>query len=537
MNLDNYEAVIVGGGISGFFILKHLIENGITNIILFERNSEPFGVWNVNNSPSVHDFTHCVSSKLYMTISDFPMPVDYPEFPHHTQIYNYYMDYVTQFDLLKYVKFNSTVTGITKKDAHWVINTSTGTYTSNSVTIASGTVNDSLNIPQDPMYKDFNGDIYHADTFSEYRDTLVDKKILLIGVSETACDLAEELRRTNKITMSSRRGVIMQDRLIGQHPADADVSRPMGWLWNLFGDTIFNYLVNVCFYHNKGPIGGPGAATFWGKNGHGIKEWETDAPYIHHYFVKNREVVDSIAKGIIRPAPHLANIKGHKISFVNGLEDDFDTIIFCTGYQPFGALKFIEAKYYSNLYKFIYSCEDPSLSFIGFVRPTITSLPMLSELQSRWVAKKIAGKVFLPNKIKMGDEAEKDRREQTLKYTHIADRLKTIVSPHKYSDILAEKIHAQPSLVKILFTDPVLFYHILFNSWNHHFYRLTDMNPIVRENARKSMVSGKMATTTLWVRSVFGIILLIIFVIVIILYNKYSTASVANIEKSVWYSI
>ena len=535
MKDTNYDAIVVGGGISGFFTLKHLIESGITNIILLERNPEPFGVWNVKNSPSVHDFTHCVSSKLYMTISDFPMPEDYPEFPHHTQIYQYYMDYVTHFDLLKYVKFNSTVTEITKKDTEWIVDTSGGTYTAKAVTIASGTVNDSLNVPQDAMYKNFIGDIHHADTFGAYKDTLVNKKILLIGVSETACDLAEELRRTNKITMSSRRGVIMQDRLVGNRPADADVPRPLTWLWNLVGDKLFNYLVNTCFYYNRGPIG-PQAYVFWGKNGHGIKEWETDAPYMYHYFVKNREVIDSIAKGVIRPVPHLARIDGRRVTFTNGVEDEFDTIIFCTGYHPFGSLKFIDAKYYTKLYKHIFSCEDASLSLIGFIRPTVTSLPMLSELQSRWVAMKISGKVVLPDKSTMLVETAKDRATQQKNYTHIADRLKTIVSPHKYSDVLANKIRAKPSLLKIFFTDPVLFYNIIFNSWNHHFYRLNDSNPTSRAIARKSMVSGEMATTTLWVRSVIGLVTVIV-IVVAALYKIYSRSSGAIAVDSIWNSL
>ena len=81
-----YNTVIIGSGISGIFTLKHLIEDGITNVIILDKNPEPFGVWNINNKPSVFKDTYTVSSKLYMTISDFPIPENTPEFPHHSLI-------------------------------------------------------------------------------------------------------------------------------------------------------------------------------------------------------------------------------------------------------------------------------------------------------------------------------------------------------------------------------------------------------------------------------------------------------------------
>ena len=75
------NTIIIGGGISGILSLKHLKEEGI-NAIILEKNREPFGVWNIKNNPSVFNDTYTVSSKLYMTISDFPIPKEYPEFPH-----------------------------------------------------------------------------------------------------------------------------------------------------------------------------------------------------------------------------------------------------------------------------------------------------------------------------------------------------------------------------------------------------------------------------------------------------------------------
>ena len=98
------NTIIIGSGISGLFTLKHLKELGIHDILVIDKNHYPFGVWNLKNHPGVKEFTYCVSSKLYMTISDFPIPKEYPEFPYHSDILEYYKLYAKKFDLLKHVK-------------------------------------------------------------------------------------------------------------------------------------------------------------------------------------------------------------------------------------------------------------------------------------------------------------------------------------------------------------------------------------------------------------------------------------------------
>jgi cation diffusion facilitator CzcD-associated flavoprotein CzcO len=83
-----HNTIIIGSGISGIFTLKHLIEEGNKNVLVLDKNPQPFGVWDVNNPHGVFENTHTVSSRLYMTISDYPMPENTPEFPHHSLILN-----------------------------------------------------------------------------------------------------------------------------------------------------------------------------------------------------------------------------------------------------------------------------------------------------------------------------------------------------------------------------------------------------------------------------------------------------------------
>ena len=462
------NTLIIGSGISGLFTLKHLKEVGIENVLVIDKNQYPFGVWNIKNHPSVKEFTYCVSSKLYMTISDFPMPKEYPEFPHHTEILKYYESYVKKFDLLKHVKYNETVVTTKKVRDYWRIFTEKDVFECRNLVIAGGTVNSSLNIPKDEMYSDFTGIKFHSDEYDEYKNYLQDKKILLVGVSDTACDIAEAHKHNNEITMSSQNGVWLQNRNSGAHsPADMFYSRFLDVIIkNITGKGI----IDLVFGHNIFAV-----PLWWGKNGHGIKDWETNSGYLNSYYVKSRDVINSISKGQLKAVNGIRDINETEVTFQNNQKGTFDVMIFCTGYKPFGGLDFIDKKYYERLYKKIFSYYDTSLYFVGYVRPYLTSIPMLAELQSRWVAQEINNKNrSLPNKEEMIRVINEDEEKQRNEFPSCHERLKTIVDPYDYCNMIAGEIGATPNILQYLFTNVYFLIILIFHSWNHHYFRLND---------------------------------------------------------------
>jgi cation diffusion facilitator CzcD-associated flavoprotein CzcO len=44
------NTIIIGSGISGIFTLKHLLEEGVTDVLVIDKNPHPFGVWDLNFS-------------------------------------------------------------------------------------------------------------------------------------------------------------------------------------------------------------------------------------------------------------------------------------------------------------------------------------------------------------------------------------------------------------------------------------------------------------------------------------------------------
>jgi dimethylaniline monooxygenase (N-oxide forming) len=477
-----YNTIIIGSGISGMFTLKHLIDEGQTNVLVLDKNKEAFGVWNINNNPSVFDNTYAVSSKLYMTISDFPLPKDMPEFPHHSLILNYYKDYAKHFKLYQYIKQNCNVERMVKQNGVWIIKTNTGIYHSQNVVIATGTVNDCPNIPNDEMYKNFKGEIHHSNSFDKIKNTK-GKRILIVGGSDTAMDCAMELKNNNKVTISIKKGVWFQNRIQGAYePADMFYSRLLDYLIKNFltkqfktGDLDVNKIT----------------AHWWGDGGSGIDIWKPKCDYLNSYYVKSREVIEQISKGVIIPQNAVTKIHQNSVTFKTNDTFEYDIILFCTGFKPFGSMKYLNDEIViSKKYKHIFYPNDHSIMFVGFIRPYLTSIPMLSELQSRWVAKVICGKVSLPSIQDMNAENVKDDVNQRDEFPCAYDRLKTIVDPYDYCNTIADKIGAQLNKTSLLFNNPRLLYMILVGTWNHHVYRLNDPDEEKRKIAIENIKHG-----------------------------------------------
>ena len=70
----------------------------------FETSDRVGGNWafgNPNGHSSAYRSLHIDTSKHRLSFKDFPMPEDYPDFPHHTQIKDYLDAYADAFGLLR----------------------------------------------------------------------------------------------------------------------------------------------------------------------------------------------------------------------------------------------------------------------------------------------------------------------------------------------------------------------------------------------------------------------------------------------------
>jgi len=153
-----------------------------------------------------------------------------------------------------------------------------------------------------------------------------------------------------------------------------------------------------------------------------------------------------------------------------------DAIIFATGYKvtfPFISDTLVPVhKNKVRLYKwqFVHNIAHPhTLAFISLAQPIGALLP-IGELQSRWFALLMAGKLKLPSKDVMEKDIQEKERFQTRFYQ--SERHTIQVDWVDFMDELAKEIGAYPILWKYAFTDPKLFFALLFGASAPYQYRL-----------------------------------------------------------------
>ena len=105
---------IIGAGSSGLAAVKTLKQRGLP-FDCFEMGSGLGGNWrygNDNGRSAAYDSLRIDTSKDRMAYSDFPMPRDYPNYLHHSQVLEYFEKYADHFGLEPHISFGTRVTRV-----------------------------------------------------------------------------------------------------------------------------------------------------------------------------------------------------------------------------------------------------------------------------------------------------------------------------------------------------------------------------------------------------------------------------------------
>jgi dimethylaniline monooxygenase (N-oxide forming) len=131
------------------------------------------------------------------------------------------------------------------------------------------------------------------------------------------------------------------------------------------------------------------------------------------------DLLPRIGHGRITPKPNIERIEGRRVRFVDGSEEEVDTIVWCTGYRisfPFLSPEILDTT--DNrvpLYRRVVPPGRPGLYFIGLVQPLGAIMP-LAEAQSEWIADVLEGKVELPDPEHMRTVIEREDRRMRRRY-------------------------------------------------------------------------------------------------------------------------
>ena len=105
------EVCVIGAGPSGITAAKNLLDAGLL-VTVYDFGKEVGGNWvftEEESHSSVFETTHIISSKAFSQYDDFSMPEDYPDYPGHKHLANYFQAYAREFNLYPHIQFQTLV--------------------------------------------------------------------------------------------------------------------------------------------------------------------------------------------------------------------------------------------------------------------------------------------------------------------------------------------------------------------------------------------------------------------------------------------
>jgi dimethylaniline monooxygenase (N-oxide forming) len=380
------DICIIGAGSSGMTVAKALHERGVV-FDCFEKGSDIGGMWryeNDNGLSSAYASLHIDTSRDNLGYSDFPIPKSLPDFLSHRQFLKYLEDYARHFDVHRLVTFKTEVQAVTQAPGErWNVRLSSGeTRSYAEVIIANGHLWD----PRIPAFPGaFSGETIH----SHYYRTAAPfdgKSVLVVGLGNSAVDIAVDLaRRARSVTMSTRRSAWIMPKYLMGYPIDK-------WSKFLSGKLDLPTRLTRKIMSRLIRLGVGDQRRF------GLKTPEH--PMWREHATVSQELLPYLGHGWISMKPNIGGLNGKEIEFEDGSRETFDAVIYATGYRI--TFPFLDKAVFdpnteaANLYRRMISLKHPGLVFAGLVQPVGPTIPLV-ELQGRWLAAVLSGKVALPD--------------------------------------------------------------------------------------------------------------------------------------------
>ena len=399
MNAANKKlsVAVVGAGPSGLVACKALAEHGV-DFAAYEAGDRVGGQWVLGNSSgtsvayrSLHANTH----KGMCRYADFPLPGDYPDFPSHEQMADYFHRYANHFGLYPRIRLSERVVeALPREEGGWSLKLGSGERAEHdALVVAAGNLWD----PRWPALDgDFAGPLIHARDYMDPAEP-VDcrgKKVLVMGLGNTACELAVELSApgaASQVYLSARSGQNIVPKIAAPVPHPSEPLKGiLAWLPRRLRDAAFRAIFPR--------VAGRMTASLPDPQSLGLPP--PPANPFEKRFVMNDHLHARLASGAIVARPGVRKLLGSAVEFEEGTREDIDVIVAATGYRF--SLPFLSDE--------VLGCAPPELAlyrgvmhpgrhdlFVIGVMKAICSIWPRSEQQMALVAPLLAGDYALPS--------------------------------------------------------------------------------------------------------------------------------------------
>ena len=402
--MEGPRVAIIGAGPCGLACAKNLLQVGLRNFVVYERDEDVGGNWRYSPDPghsSAYESLCAITSKRMSGYADFPMPEDYPDYPDHALLWAYFRAYARRFGLYDFIRFRTEVRRARPTaDGGWILTLSDGSQERfDALMVANGHHWDPL-WPERPG--SFEGIFLHSHFYKSPRP-FEGKRALVMGAGNSGCDIAVDVSRVARFTaISMRRGYHVIPKFVWWGiPADVVYAR-MQWIPR----PIRQRLIHLSLWLLVGPV-----------TRYGLPR--PDHAVFETHPVINSELLYRIRHGKIHPRPDVARFEGSRVVFVDGRAEEYDAVIAATGYRI--SFPFLDPEIVATflppgrgevrLYLHIFHPHFRNLFFIGLLQPN-GCLWNLADLQARLVANFLIGKYRLPDRMEEAIAAAARRRRR-----------------------------------------------------------------------------------------------------------------------------
>ncbi len=340
---------VIGAGPVGLAVAKALLQHSIPYEQL-EADDDLGGNW----YHGVYQTAHIISSRKTTEYADFPMPVEFPDFPSAQQMLEYLNSYAEVFKLRRHIQFrtkvlmclpkNDQVERLPKKNpagslpksdpvatapgsdrtldiGHWTLdNIGDGGWevelSNGEKRIYKGVIvcNGHHWDKRFPNYAGkFTGEYIHSKDYKNPQQ-LIGKRVLVIGGGNSACDLASEAARVGRsCDLSLRRGYWFLPKVLFGVPLPELVS---GWV-PVWAQRLFLKVVLRVAVGRYEDYGLP----------------TPDHRIFEAHPTLNSEILHYVKHGRIRPRPDIDRFEGRRVVFADGSSEEFDMVVCGTGFH------------------------------------------------------------------------------------------------------------------------------------------------------------------------------------------------------------
>lgn len=401
------KACIIGAGCSGFTTAKRLKDEGVP-YDCFELSDDVGGNWyykNPNGLSACYESLHIDTSKWRLAFEDFPVPADWPDFPHHAQLLQYFRDYVDHFDLRRTITFKTAVEQARRTaEGLWEVKLSSGETRLYDVLFVCNGHHWS---PRIPAYEgEFNGAAFHSHAYRDPFDPvdMRGKNIVVVGMGNSAMDIASELSQrpiAKNLWVSARRGVWVLPKYMNGRPADK--SAMPAWMPRKLGLSLARKAI-------KRSIGR--------MEDYGLPKPDHE-PLEAHPSVSG-EFLTRAGCGDVKFKPAIERLAGDQVVFADGSREDIDVIVFATGYDMrfpfFDDPELVpDADHRLPLFKRMMKPGVPNLFYMGLAQP-LPTLVNFAEQQSKLAAAYLAGRYLPPPPEEMASIIVRDEEAHLGQY-------------------------------------------------------------------------------------------------------------------------